>query len=506
MSVDQIIHIFRKDIRRHWREIALSLATLAAFAWNEPSLWGPQRLDEYPGRLIFSRWFTPMVLIGWFLLIVRVVHEEVLAGDRQFWVTRPYDWKKLLTAKALFLVVFVNVPLFIAQMVLLSRAGFRPTGYLTGLLYLQLLWILTLILPLITLATVTSSFGQAALVAIGILLGMIGVAALFSVATIQRLTTANWIPVWLPSTIKVCAYAVIVFVLVWQYARRRTQQSRLLLIAAAAAVLVVPSPPDMFPASEYPQPSAGQQRVVQFAFDPAKPKREDTRPKEKKVILQIPLLVSGIAQSSAVHIDGTMVEIDAPGGMHWNSGWFRSSDFLPPDRPFVDVLFSLDNVFFEQVKASSARVHISFALTAFQAKETRRITAAAREFAVPGGALCAIVRDGYGAIECRSALTRPFFMVSMIAGETTCPPREDQKEAPPGTIFSTVNWSSGSAPPELGISPVTVSSLDLRLWSRTQEDLRPRLCPGTPLTFSIPEEKMRMGSELNINGLRLADY
>jgi hypothetical protein len=89
-------------------------------------------------------------------------------------------------------------------------------------------------------------------------------------------------------------------------------------------------------------------------------------------------------------------------------------------------------------------------------------------------------------------------MVSTIGGETTCPAREDQKEAPSGTIFSTVNGSSGSAPAELGISPVTVSSLDLRLWSRTQEDLRPRLCPGTPLTFSIPEEKMRMGSELNV--------
>jgi len=68
--VDQIIHIFRKDIRRHWPEIALSLATLGAFAWNEPSQWAPQRFDEYPVRLIFSHWFTPMVLIGWFLLIV----------------------------------------------------------------------------------------------------------------------------------------------------------------------------------------------------------------------------------------------------------------------------------------------------------------------------------------------------------------------------------------------------------------------------------------------------
>jgi hypothetical protein len=234
----------------------LSFATLGAFAWNEPSQWAPQRFDEYPVRLFFSDWFTPMVLIGWFLLIVRVVQEEVLASDRQFWVTRPYDWKKLLTAKVLFLVVFVNLPLFILQMILLSKAGFRPTEYLAGLLYLQLLWILTLILPLITLATITSSLVQAMLATIGILLGMIAVAALFSVHAIQRLTVASWIPVWLPSTIKVCAYAVIVFVLVWQYARRRTQQSRLLLIAAAAAVLIVPSPPDTFSKSEYPQTPA----------------------------------------------------------------------------------------------------------------------------------------------------------------------------------------------------------------------------------------------------------
>ena len=91
--MDQIVHIFRKDIRRHWREIALSLATLAAFAWNEASLWGLQRFDGYRGRLIFSQWYTPMVLIGWFLLIVRVVHEEVLPGDRQFWVNCPTTGK-----------------------------------------------------------------------------------------------------------------------------------------------------------------------------------------------------------------------------------------------------------------------------------------------------------------------------------------------------------------------------------------------------------------------------
>ena len=504
--MDQIIHIFRKDTRRHWREIALSLAILVAFAWHEPSQWMPQRLAEHPLRAIFSGWLTPMVLIGWFLLIVRVVHEEVLAGDRQFWVTRPYEWKKLLAAKVLFLVVFVNVPLLIVQTFLLSRAGFAPTRYLTGLLYLQLLWVLTLILPLITLATVTSSLGQAVSVGLGILLGMIGLAALSSVDAIRRLSVANWVPVWLPSAINVSAYVVVVLVLVWQYARRRTQQSRLLLIAAAAVVLVVPAPPDSFPASKYPQPSAGQQQPVQFAFDPVRPKMEGTRPEKNKVRIRIPLLVSAIAQSSAVNIDGTMMEIEAPAGMQWNSGWFRSSAFLSSARPVTDIWFSVDSAFFDQIKSISANVHISFALAALPPKETRQITTAAGEFAVPGGALCAIEREGYAGLRCRSPLTTPFLLVSTLADETTCPPAEDEKATPPGTVFSAMNGNWTRTRAELGISPVLVSSLELRHGSRTRDDLQAHLCPGTPLTFSVPVEKQRMRNEVIIDSIRLADY
>ncbi len=487
-------------------QLALSLAILAAFAWNEPRQWMPRRFDENPGLEFFSGWLGPMVVIGWFLVIVRVVHDEVLAGDRQFWVTRPYDWRKLLTAKALFLVVSLNLPLLIVQMALLSKAGFRPTVYLSGLFYLQLLWILTLFLPLIALATVTSSLVQAVLVVLGILLGMIGLSALNSVQAIQRLTVANWIPVWLPSAIKACAYAIVVFVLIWQYARRRTRQCRFLLIAAAAAVLVVPSPPESFPASEYPQPSAGQQAPVQFAFDPVRPKMEDTVAEKNKVRIRIPLLVSGIAQSSAVHIEGTMVEIDSPGGMRWNSGWFRSSDFLLPGRPFADVQFSVDSAFFDQFKSISARAHISFALAAIQSKETRQVTATAGEFAVPGGALCAIERDGYAGLRCRSPLMRPFLVVSTLADRTTCPPAEDEKATPPGTAFSSMDGNWTSTPAELGISPVLVSSLELRHWSRTRDDLQAHLCPGTPLTFSVRGGKQRMRNEVSIDSIRLADY
>ena len=297
-----------------------------------------------------------------------------------------------------------------------------------------------------------------------------------------------------------------VCVLVWQYARRQTQRSRLLLLAAAAAVLVVPSRPESFPASEYPPLSAGQQLPVQLAFDPVKPKMEDTPPEKNKERFRIPLLVSGIGQSSAVTIEGAMVEIEAAGERRWNSGWFRSGDVLLPGRTSAEVGFSVDSIFFEQVKSLSAKVRISFALAVLQPKETREIAAAAGDFAIPSGALCAIVRDGYAGLQCRSPLTRPFLVVSTISDQTTCPPADDEKVTPPATVFSAMNGYWTTTPAEIGISPVLDSPLGLRSWSRSRDDLEARLCPGTPLTFSVAGKKQDVRDEVTIDSIRLADY
>jgi hypothetical protein len=242
---------------------------------------------------------------------------------------------------------------------------------------------------------------------------------------------------------------------------------------------------------------------VQLAFDPAKPTAQAGALREKdKVQIRIPLLVSGIAKDSAVAVNGTMVEIDAPGELHWNSGWNGSYSFLLSTQPYSDTSFAVDKVFFEQVKSTSAKVHISFALAAFRAKEVRRISAGADEFAVPGEALCAIYTENPSELKCRSPMKSPFLVVTTLSEETTCPLGGDEKSAPTGTTFSALNWNGH----EFGISPVRPFSLGLFHWSRTNENFRARLCPGTPLTFSILEEVKRMRGELTIDGLRLADY
>ena len=65
--------------------------------------------------------------IAWVVLISRLVHDEELVGDRQFWITRPYTWYSLLGSKLLALIVLIGLPLVIMQIWLVHHAGMYPT-------------------------------------------------------------------------------------------------------------------------------------------------------------------------------------------------------------------------------------------------------------------------------------------------------------------------------------------------------------------------------------------
>ncbi|MGB2627936.1 MAG: hypothetical protein WAK20_14205 [Candidatus Acidiferrum sp.] len=500
--MNQIIYIFRKDVRQHWYVIVLSLASVAAYVRNDPRSWGPEGI-----RATNYSWLLPLlVVIGWMILIVRAIQGESLVGNCQFWITRPYEWKKLLAAKALFFIAFINVPLFILQFVLLRMAGFAPTSYIKSLLWMQFLWVLILILPITTLATVTSTFGQAVLVVVGIPL------CLILLESIPRMFPHRRLPFGVPVLQSLEGYVVVVaclFVVIWQYARRGTLQSRLLLLVMAAVFLfVIPLVPhNGFAPDLYPSPAAGQSLPVQLAFDANRQTAEEDKAFWiDKVGIRIPLLFSGSAENPAARVDGTMVEIEAPGGFHWNSGWQANGSLILIGQPLTETLFGVDKVFFEQMKSSPAIIRISFALTPIRAKEIDRIVAADGEFMTPDGAWCSIISNGERGnfLQCRSPLKPPFIYVTEIPGETTCPLHSDENAIPPGTTFFASVWGAG--PAEFGISPVKTFPLSFERGLGKAENYHPELCPGVPLTFSILEETPRTRTELTIEGIRLVDY
>ena len=174
--MDQIIHIFKKDVRHHWLEISVSVALLVTFAWLEPSNWTPVAMFSEWERFLAGLVPT-LVPISWVLLITRVIQGESLVGDQQFWITRPYDWKKLLAAKLLFVFTFVYVPLLVFDVYLLKRASFGVFPHLHGLAYILGFLTVLLILPAAAIAVVTRSIGQVVLVILGILVYIIAIAS-----------------------------------------------------------------------------------------------------------------------------------------------------------------------------------------------------------------------------------------------------------------------------------------------------------------------------------------
>src|SRR4051812_29086269 len=111
----QIFHIFRKDVHHFWREIVVVLLLVALYGWREIRTWKQGAglmaygIGAFGGEFV---WGLMVVLLplAWIFLITRTVHDESLVGDRQFWITRPYQWPRLLTEKLLFVLTFISVP------------------------------------------------------------------------------------------------------------------------------------------------------------------------------------------------------------------------------------------------------------------------------------------------------------------------------------------------------------------------------------------------------------
>ena len=500
----QLIHIFRKDVRHFWREIVLSLGILTAFVWNTPRGWLPERYPEASDWFPLSSWLPALIALSWVLLILRAVEDEPLVGDRQFWLTRPYEWKRLLAEKILFVLTFINLPLFVAQLILLRVAGFAPFSFVKELLWIQVVWMAILILPMATLATVSAGMGSTVLAVLGIVVFLTAFGTLSARLHLPHPAILRGVPQGLLIAVLLGTFVVVV---VWQYARRRTGRARLLLAIVGSAVLLIGAmtPGTPFSPNGYPLRAAGQSMPVMLAFDSAKHVSDERPPVKDKVLIEIPLLAAGVAANSAVEVDGKLVQIEAPGGLRWESGWERGGMNLLPDESSTLTTFEMDKSSFERMKSAEATVHLSFAMTAIEPSELRQIPVSGGVFSVPGGAYCWIQPESLSGLVCRAPLRSPFLVASTNIDESTCGMAESPNETSSGTIFYGWNWNGYSGPGGPEMSPVEVFQLQLMHGTRLHQESA-RICPGTPITFATLREGKRMRSELTIEGIRLADY
>ncbi|MGD0893836.1 MAG: hypothetical protein ABR923_20125 [Terracidiphilus sp.] len=518
--MSQILHIFLKDTRRFWAEISLSVAITAAFAWIYPQQWlsadhiqgamGNRGVVGYQIQIIGGFLFV-FVPISWGLLIVRSVHAESLVGDRQFWLTRPYEWPKLLAAKLLFLFTFLYIPIFLAQSAMLAETGFAPTSYIPRLLYNLLLLTIVIVLPIFALATVTSNFGRLILTLLGAFLGIILLGSIVDHLLPSPFTGVSGTH---DGTFTI-AFLLCAVVVVLQYVLRRVALSRVLLFGIPA-LLILGSPLSARYEQlhhridiQYPTPSTP---LVQLAYHPLDPGTQsfESYTDNGNVIIHTPLQGTGVAPGTVLIPDAVKLEVDAPNGFHWTSDWQPSSTpKFYADSEFGDAPVSMPRSIYEQLKTAPLTLRLTLALTQARQTSVQRIALPFEDFSVPGFGVCSPV-DGFrfplgpaGGLSCRSALRDPpLTYVSVIWSDTPC--TKPQPVPDQGVLGADWVGSLDRAPADLNISSVQPVHFSITNSFKDQRSEQPRfLCPGSPVTFTEYERVSRTQTSLTIHDFHL---
>ncbi len=414
----QILHIFAKDVRRFWPEILVQLALIVALFSVKSyirTITPQNSSSNLDGSvLIFIAIIAllyGLIPVGWLLLISRVIHEERLVGDTQFWITRPYTWKKLLAAKVLFLTVFIVLTLLLAQSVLLAKDGFSPFAYLPQLL-INLLQIAGLVLlPLTALATITSDFARMMLTLLIALLSLGVAIAVWAFAFYGKISNPTSIHIAVFLVMAICCTVVLL-----QYSRRKAWLSRLLLIAFPVLICVIAwiASDQHLMDRRYPISAAGTGALIQLSgvYDaiglPMSSSLAGSTNQlgKESLIVRVPFQLSGIEPGRGIIIDGARFILEAPGGFRWSSAWLPLSSTYMPGDTGASADFNLPAAIYQQYKSTPLTLHLNLALSLIQVSKSTTVLLSTQNFTIPDFGICAFNGENK-VISCQSAVNKP---------------------------------------------------------------------------------------------------
>lgn len=504
--MNQVLHIFRKDVRRHWLEIVVSLFLLFGFAWKMPIIWSQE--PRFGGTTV-SRWLFALLGISlcfsWWFLIVRVIQGESLVGDRQFWLTRPYQRRWLMAAKALFIVAFVNVPVFIFDVAFLARLGFSPWQHLPGLLQGQFFLTAFLVVPIAAISVITESPVQFLLILFGVVAYISGLT--WVVGQIRSSSAGGDIPSAAALTV---AAGACLALLVLQYFRRDTWVSRRILLGSVCVIAIVltAAPYGLLVEHAYPYLPVGSLVSAGVKIERNRGGFDDTPVTGKTLNLDVPIDTNGLVQGSLVVVDAARLTIYARGGLAWNSGWVSSGRTLWPTATRFNQAFDVSSKFYSSVARSPVDMQIGLAVTEYREGTSKQITVAAGSFKVTDDGICSVGKTPYSytaTLQCKSALDEPAFAAHLDPVSTTC-------TLPDSTWPSLqVRRSDGNPRADfesgVGLFPVQPFEIDFGAATNPSGDKAASIvCPGTNFSIATPVPFSRYRIETEIQAVHLVSY
>jgi hypothetical protein len=482
--MQQAWHIFLKDVRRLRYELVVVLALTAAYAWLQGH-WSPL-FSAQNGRVnvtagLLRDFLLPM---AWWYLASLAVYGEPLPGNRQFWVTKPYRWTSLLGAKLLFLVAFVSVPLLLADCMILTLQGFHPLASPGGLLWHEVELFAVLLLPMIALACITTSFAQVVLV---VLATIVSIIVLETVLSPYGGTTMIGLSVgggWLESSLACFVLlSAALTIIILQYRARRTWVARAICVVAVLFLL--------FGGRFLPwhTGSALQSRLFRSRIDTSsitavfapgnRPPTTESPARQGTVRVSLPVRLDGVPSGTTAVVDTMWAELILPNGKPTETRLYFGGSL--PDTVWHDAL--VERSVFERWKSTTQRLHLTIHLTVLGNPRIERMPLVGGPYRVPCVGLCQFDPGGAerAAVSCRAPFRQPAYVLAQF----------DKYDKDITTAQQQANYSP--YPAEFGISPISDYS-----W--------PVPTGATTLAFTTMKPLAHIRRELDIPNVQLAEF
>jgi hypothetical protein len=400
----QALRILMKDVRHLWPRVAIFIVLAAVYAYIEV-------LFPSNPMLVFAEGTCGFLLaIAAGFVVLSVVQEDRLMGDSQFWLTRPYSRWSLVLSKTLFVLVLLCLPVLLMQMAALAGAGLSVEHYLPMLLWRQLRFAGTLLLPVAALATVTSSLAE-------FVTGMLGAAVLLygtglGLIRLVTLDSLAWgsVEPFISSYKGITAACLGATACGLQYFRRATLPARWLV---AASILLptffgaIFSWGDAF-ARLARQSSPLNTTALVLTLDPGRDPH--TKPHgdsfqwgqtDGLVAINIPIQVTGIPAGLQAFSERAQVTLAAPGGQSWSSRWdslnriysvtqgdINKGQVLPGDGGPYWLYVNMDRAFYSKFLTTPIYVQVTVAFTVLGQPTTTKLSISNRRQSLPGDGFC----------------------------------------------------------------------------------------------------------------------